>query len=169
MKSFAAVYIGLLISPALVWAGSPNISSTAFDNNAPIPSQYTCDGANINPPLAFHNIPAKAQSLALTVTDPDAPGRTWTHWILYNIPPDTKEIPIGSHPGKQGLNDFGKTAYGGPCPPPGELHHYIFRLYALDSVLNIREGETLSKVDKSLKGHVIAKAQLTGTYQKKLF
>ncbi len=105
----------------LVWADPVSndfqLTSTAFKNNADIPKKYTCDGGDINPPLTFKNVPVKAQSLALTVSDPDAPEGTWSHWVIYNIPPNTGEIIENTNPGTEGLSDFGKYTYGGPCPP----------------------------------------------------
>lgn len=173
MKTFIIISIGCLISPLLAWAdpGSNDfqLSSTAFENNAPIPKKYTCDGGNVNPPLTFKNIPANTKSLALLVSDPDAPRGTWSHWVIYNIPPDTGEIIEDTNPGREGINDFGKYAYGGPCPPYGKPHHYIFRAYALDTILNINKEPTLGEVEKALQDHIIAKIQLVGTYQKTVF
>ena len=152
-KIIVVLFMGFLISPLLVWAEpGPNdfqLTSPAFEANADIPKKYTCDGQDINPPLTFKNVPRDAKSLALTVSDPDALKGTWSHWIIYNIPPNTVEVLENTNPGTEGLSDFGKYAYGGPCPPGGKLHHYIFRLYALDT-----------------KGHIIAKTQLIGTYQR---
>jgi len=173
MKSLAILFIGFLISPLPVWANSGSndfqLTSTAFEANADIPKKYTCDGGDINPPLAFKNVPAKTKSLALTISDPDAPEGTWSHWVIYNIPPNTGEIIENTNPGTEGLNDFGKYTYGGPCPPDERLHHYIFRLYALNTILNINEGPSLSEVEKALRGHIIAKTELIGTYQKSVF
>jgi len=162
--------MGFLMAPFLAWAGQgPNdlqLTSTAFENNAVIPQKYTCDGGDVNPPLMFKNVPLKARSLALTVTDPDAPEGIWTHWVIYNIPPNTGEIIENTNPGTEGLSDFGKYTYGGPCPPDDKLHHYVFRLYALNTILDINEGPSISEVEKALHGHIIAKTELIGTYQK---
>ena len=168
--TLAIFFIGFLISPLPVWAdvGSHDfqLTSTAFEDNGDIPKKYTCYGGDINPPLTFKNVPDKTKSLALTVSDPDAPEGTWSHWIIYNISPKTTEIIENTKPGTEGLNDFGKYAYGGPCPPDEKLHHYIFRLYALNTILNINEGPSLTEVEKAVKGHIIARTKLVGTYQK---
>ncbi len=173
MKTLIIIFMGFLISPLLVLADSgPNdfqLTSPAFENNADIPKKYTCNGGDINPPLTIKNVPAKTKSLALTVSDPDAPAGRWSHWVIYNIPPNTGEIIENTNPGTEGLNDFRKYTYGGPCPPGGKLHHYIFRLYALNTVLNINEGPTLNEVEKALQGYIIAKTELVGIYQKQAF
>ncbi len=130
-----------------------NLSSSAFANNGAIPAKYTCDGANVSPPLAISGVPADAKSLALTVEDPDAPGGTFTHWLVWKIAPSTTTITEGQHPGTEEPNGFGKQGYGGPCPPNG-LHHYVFTLYAL--------GDEAPPS----KGKVIAQTQLIGTYKR---
>ena len=166
------ILMGFLISPLLVWANSESngfqLTSPAFEANADIPKEYTCDGRDINPPLTFKNVPGNAKSLALTVSDPDAPRGTWSHWVIYNIPPNITGIVENTNPGTEGLSDFGKYTYGGPCPPDKRPHHYIFRLYALDAILSIN-GPTLNEIEKALQGHIIAKAELTGIYQKSAF
>ncbi len=173
MKTLIITFMGFLISPLLVLAdpGSNDLrlTSTAFEDNGGIPKKYTCNGEDINPPLTIKNVPAQAKSLALTVSDPDAPGGRWSHWVLYNILPNTTEIIENTNPGTGGLNDFGKYTYGGPCPPGGKLHHYIFRLYALDTVLNINGEPTLKEVEKAIQRYIIAKAELIGIYQKAPF
>jgi len=173
MKTLILVFTGFLIFPSLVLADSGSndfqISSAAFENNTDIPKKYTCDGGDINPPLSFKNVPAQAKSLALTISDPDAPEGVWSHWVIYNIPPNIGEIIENTNPGTEGLSDFGKYTYGGPCPSDEKLHHYIFRAYALNTILNINEGPTLSEVEKALRGRTISKAELIGTYQKSPF
>lgn len=170
MRIFVIILSGFLISLLPVLADSASndfqLTSTAFEDSAGIPKKYTCDGSDVNPPLFFKNVPSAAKSLALTVSDPDAPLGRWSHWVIYNIPPDTAEIIENAHPGTEGLNDFGKYAYGGPCPPGGKIHHYIFHVYALDAVLNINNGSSIGDVERSFEGHIIAQAQLVGTYQK---
>ena len=143
------------------------ISSSAFKDNGHIPAKYTCDGKNINPPLLIENIPSKTKALALIVDDPDAPAGTWVHWVLWNIPPDTKQIGENSVPPKteQGLNDFRKHDYGGPCPPGG-THRYFFKLYALDAVLNLGSNSTKAELERSMKGHIIEQAQIIGLYKR---
>jgi hypothetical protein len=141
------------------------ISSTAFENNASIPAKFTCDGENTNPPLEISGVPDNASGLVLVVEDPDAPSKTWIHWILFNIPPQTKEIKEDSVPGDsvQGMNDFQEADYGGPCPPSG-AHHYHFKLYALDKTLDLASGATLSDVTQEMAGHIIAQTELVGLY-----
>lgn len=141
------------------------ISSTAFENNATIPAKFTCDGENINPPLEISDVPDNASGLVLVVDDPDAPSKTWIHWILFNIPPQTKEIKEDSVPGDsvQGMNDFQEADYGGPCPPSG-AHHYHFKLYALDKTLDLSSGASLSDVTQEMAGHIIAQTELVGLY-----
>ena len=173
MKMLAIISMGFLISPLLAWADSGSndfqLISTAFEANTNIPKKYTCAGEDINPPLTFKNVPWGTKSMALTVSDPDAPRGTWSHWVIYNIPPNTGEVLENTNPGIEGLSDFGKHTYAGPCPPDKRLHHYIFRLYALNTVFNINEGPTLNEVEKALRGHIIAKIELIGTYQKSPF
>ncbi len=173
MRIFIIIFMGFLVFPLLAWADSgPNafqLTSAAFKNNADIPKKYTCDGGDVNPPLVFKNVPLKAKSLAVTVTDPDAPEGTWAHWIIYNIPPNTGKIIENTNPATEGLSDFGKYTYGCPCPPDDKLHHYVFRVYALNAVLNINEGPSISEVEKAIRGHIITKTELTGTYQKSAF
>jgi Raf kinase inhibitor-like YbhB/YbcL family protein len=149
--------------------GKFQLSSPAFEANADIPKDYTCNGGDINPPLQMQNIPAKTKSMALTMHDPDAPQGVWVHWVLYNIPPDKIEIPKNSIPGYQSLNDFGRYAYGGPCPPDEKPHHYVFRAYALDAILEINEGMTMKDLEKLMAGHIIAKDELIGVYRKPIW
>jgi len=144
------------------------IESTAFQNNQSIPSLYTCDGANINPPLTFSDIPAGAKSLALIMDDPDAPSGTWDHWLFWNLPPSVTEIKEGVPPAEAivGVNSWPKIAYGGPCPPDRE-HRYFFKLYALDTMLNLSRGSTKKEVESAMSGHIIAQAELVGKYNRK--
>lgn len=140
------------------------LSSPAFADGAPIPAQYTCHGAGVSPPLNISGIPPTAQSLALVVTDPDAPSGEFTHWTVWNISATTTVIKENSVPSAaiQGLNDFKKPGYGAPCPPSG-THRYFFTLYALNKELNLEEGAHAYALTANLEGHVLAKAQLTGT------
>jgi phosphatidylethanolamine-binding protein (PEBP) family uncharacterized protein len=126
------------------------ISSTAFEHNGQIPKKYTCDGSDVNPPLKFESIPDEAKSLALIIDDPDAPVGTWVHWVLWNIDPKTTEI---------------QDDYGGPCPPSG-THRYFFKLYALDTTLNLGPNVTKRDIESSIKGHILAKAELIGLYKR---
>jgi hypothetical protein len=144
-----------------------DIKSPAFENNTQIPSKYTCNGENINPPLIFTEVPSNAQGLALIVDDPDAPSGTWTHWIVWNIPPKTTQIDEDSTPMEsiEGINSSRRPGYGGPCPPFG-THRYFFRLYALDTKLDLPPQTTLEKLEMSLNGHVLAQAELIGLYSR---
>ncbi|MGC1454812.1 MAG: YbhB/YbcL family Raf kinase inhibitor-like protein [Nitrospirota bacterium] len=143
------------------------ISSTAFENNGQIPKKYTCDGSDVNPPLKLEGIPAEAKSLALIVDDPDAPTGTWVHWVLWNIDPKATDIKENSVPksANQGMNDFRKHDYGGPCPPSG-THRYFFKLYALDTTLNLGPNVTKSDIESSIKEHILAKTELIGLYKR---
>jgi len=144
------------------------ISSHAFENNGYIPSKYTCDGRNVNPPLLIEGIPANSKSLALIVDDPDAPVGTWVHWVLWNIEPGIKEIKENSIPAGaiQGINDFRKNNYGGPCPPSG-THRYFFKLYALDIILNVSANSTKADLEKAMKGHILQQAEIIGLYKRR--
>lgn len=143
------------------------ISSSAFKDSDQIPAKYTCDGDNINPPLSFSEVPQEAKSLALIVDDPDSPSGTWTHWIIWNISPDTKEIKEASTPDGsiEGINSFSEIKYGGPCPGQGK-HHYLFKLYALDSIANLQKGAQKSQLEEEIGKHKIAEAELTGVYER---
>jgi len=146
------------------------VSSTAFKENTSIPKKYTCDGKDINPPLTIENVPPGTKSLALIVDDPDAPMGIWVHWVLWNIDPKTREIKENSVPqgAIQGINDFGKSSYGGPCPPSG-THRYFFKAYALDTVLNLPQNSRKADLEKAMKGHILGQGQLMGTYKKGIF
>ena len=150
------------------------LTSPAFTEGATIPAKYTCEGGDVAPPLAWAGVPTEARSLALIVDDPDAPDpaaprMTWVHWVLYNLPPQSQGLPEGaaSLPAgtKPGRSDFGRTGYGGPCPPVGR-HRYFHKLYALDTVLPDLREATKAQLELAMKGHVLAQAQLIGTYQK---
>ena len=153
-------------NPAPKEAGAMKISSSAFTDGGSIPRKYTCDGNNVSPALAFAGVPNGAKSLALIVDDPDAPGGTFDHWIVWNIPPATTSIGDGQVPeGLSGRNGFGKSGYGGPCPPSGE-HRYYFKLYALDTTLQIPRTASKSDLENAMKGHTIADAQMMGRYKR---
>jgi Raf kinase inhibitor-like YbhB/YbcL family protein len=141
------------------------LTSPAFENNAAIPRKYTCQGEDVSPELAVTGVPDGAQSLALIVEDPDAPGRTFDHWIVYDIPADTGTIGEGAQPGTAGRNDFGKTAYGGPCPPSG-THRYFFKLYALDTRLDWPEGRSKHDLQNAMADHILDQVELVGRYAK---
>ena len=140
------------------------ITSSAFHEGGNIPSKFTCDGSDTSPPLQITGVPSEAKSLVLIADDPDAPSGLFTHWLIWNIPPQTNSISEGSAPkGVHGTNDFGKPDYKGPCPPPG-THRYSFKIYALDRELDLRDGAKRSQLDAAMKGHVVAQGVIVGRY-----
>ena len=150
------------------------LTSTAFTEGAAIPPQYTCDGTNVSPPLKWSSVPAGTKSLALIVDDPDAPAGTWVHWVLYDLPVTATELAEGlpksqyvAGGAKQGLNDFQYLGYGGPCPPHGKPHRYFFKLFALDTLLDLKPGLTKRDIERAMETHILAQTQLMGTYQRK--
>ena len=147
------------------------ITSSAFTEGGFIPGKYTCDGADVSPPLKW-TAPAGAKSYALICDDPDAPAGTWVHWVIFNIPAGTTSLDENVHPDRtvpggaaQGTNDFRKIGYGGPCPPGG-THRYFFKIYALDSMIGLDPGATKAALLKAMEGHVIARGQLVGKYKR---
>ena len=144
------------------------ISSPVFGHNEAIPSKYTCDGENVNPPLVISGVPTGAKSLVLIVDDPDATRGTWVHWILWNIRPDVSEIFEASVPPDaiQGQTSFGRPGWGGPCPPSG-THRYFFKLYALNTFLNLSPGADKAVLEKAMSGAVLESAELIGLYQRR--
>jgi Raf kinase inhibitor-like YbhB/YbcL family protein len=152
------------------------ISSPSFRNNQPIPVRHSCEGGDEAPELKWEGAPAGTKSFALICDDPDAPGGTWVHWVTYAIPATTTELPenvaktdtVAALGGlNQGMSDFGKVGYGGPCPPRGHgVHHYCFRLYALDAELKLVPRVTRKQLDAAMKGHILAETELVGTYQR---
>ncbi|MEW6035884.1 MAG: YbhB/YbcL family Raf kinase inhibitor-like protein [Candidatus Micrarchaeota archaeon] len=145
------------------------VESPAFGNGAPIPKKYTCEGGNISPPLAISGVPENAKSLALVCDDRDAPMGTFVHWVAWKLPSSLKGIMEGAKlPGVEGTNDFGRAGYGGPCPPRGHgPHRYSFRLYALDTQMNLRPGASRHELERAMEGHVLENAELIGTYERK--
>jgi hypothetical protein len=148
------------------------LMSTAFQEGGMIPAQYTCAGANVSPPLAWGDVPAETKTLVLVADDPDAPRGTWVHWVVYNLPAATKELPENvpaqeaiNGGGRQGKNDFGQVGYGGPCPPGG-THRYYFKLYALNAELNLPAGATKQDLLKAMYGHILDEGQLMGRYKR---
>jgi Raf kinase inhibitor-like YbhB/YbcL family protein len=141
------------------------LRSSAFGHNEPIPRKYTCQGDDVSPELIVEDVPAGAQSLVLIVDDPDAPGKTFDHWVVYDIPVISR-IEEGSIPGTQGVNDFRRGDYGGPCPPSG-THRYFFKLYALDETLGLPEGLGKGDVQNAMQSHILAEAELIGLYEKR--
>lgn len=143
------------------------ITSPDFENNTLIPSTYTCDGEDINPTLEIRGVPAEAESLVLIVDDPDAPNGTWTHWTLWNIDPATDTIASGTTPmaAVEGETSFGQPGYGGPCPPSG-THRYYFKLFALDSELELDKRATVEELMEAMHDKVVAESELVGLYSK---
>lgn len=149
------------------------LSSSAFENGKEIPAKYTCDGEDVSPPLSVEEADSGAESLALVVDDPDAPGGVFDHWIIWNISADTDSIPEGIPTDEvvesldgaiQGKNDFGAIGYRGPCPPRGPAHRYRFKLYALDTTLDLKPGSSKGELEKLIEEHVIEEVGLTGKY-----
>lgn len=138
------------------------ITSPEFEEGKPIPSKFTCDGEHASPELHISDIPPGAKTLALIMDDPDAPGGTYVHWVMFNIPP-TDKIAENGAPGTQGVSDYGKQTYGGPCPPSG-THRYFFKLYALDTELPLQAGCTKKDLESAMEGHILEKTALMGTY-----
>jgi len=168
------LFLATCLTAPSALAGGLELSSAAFDHGKSIPKKYTCQGENISPPLAWSGVPEGTESLVLIVEDPDAPDpekpkMVWKHWLLYDLPPTSKGLPEGA--GKlpsgtrQGTNSWKKTGYGGPCPPIGR-HRYFHRLYALDTKLGDLGTPDKKKLMATMKGHVLAKTELVGTYQK---
>jgi Raf kinase inhibitor-like YbhB/YbcL family protein len=148
------------------------LSSAAFGPGKPIPVKYSCDGADISPPLQWTEPPEGTQSFALIADDPDAPVGTWVHWVLYNLPANTRSLPEAVPPdavlsadGRHGENGWKRLGYGGPCPPSG-THRYFFRLYALDSALDLDPGADAGQVRQAMEGHILAEGELMGTYSR---
>lgn len=149
------------------------LKSPAFKNGDLIPSKYTCDGLDISPPLDWESIPEGTKSFAIIADDPDAPMGTWVHWVIFNIPPDEKGLPEGvpterelSNGARQGTNDFRRIGYGGPCPPGG-THRYFFKIYALDTLLDLKPGATKPQLLSAMKGHIIGQGELMGRYRRR--
>jgi Raf kinase inhibitor-like YbhB/YbcL family protein len=147
------------------------IASNAFEQGGTIPEPYTCDGEDTSPALMWNTPPEGTKSLALIMEDPDAPGRTFIHWVIYNIPPSEKGLEEGvskeerlGNNALQGVNDMRRIGYNGPCPPPGGPHRYYFKLYALDRELDISPGSTKTDVEKAIEGHILGKGELMGRY-----
>lgn len=149
------------------------LTSASFQEGQPIPPKHTCEGQDLSPPLAWDHAPNGTKSFALIHDDPDAPGNTWVHWVLFNLPASVGHLPEGmpkdrelADGSRQGMTDFGRTGYGGPCPPSG-THRYFFKLYALDMMLSLPSGATKAQVEAAMKDHVLAEAQLMGVYHRR--
>ena len=182
------LFIGLIICAAAVCALSTTgsmlappelhrkmeLSSVAFKDGQPIPSQFTCDDKNISPALAWKGAPEGTESFVLIVDDPDSPTGVWTHWVMFNLPADSLGLAEDAVKSKttspsvrQCLNDFKNIGYGGPCPPAGKAHRYFFKLFALDTPLNLQSGASRKDVEAAMTKHILAQGQLVGTYQRK--
>ena len=168
--------IAITVVLLLLAVASPSVAfdlrSQAFSPNAAIPRTHSCDGPDRSPPLRWTDPPTGAKSYALVVEDPDAPSGTWVHWVLFGIPASTRQLPEGvparetvAGTGTQGVNDFKKLGWGGPCPPPGPAHRYVFTLYALDSEVTLPPGTTRGDLEAAIQGHVLGQAELTGRFQ----
>jgi len=149
------------------------ITSPAFENEGMIPAKYTCDGEDLSPPLQCDTVPEGTKSIALISDDPDAPMGTWVHWVLFNLPADTRQLPEDIPPdktlpngAKQGTSDFGRIGYGGPCPPGG-THRYFFKIYALDTELSLQAGARKRDLLKAMEGHILGQGQLMGKYKRR--
>ncbi len=170
MRRAILVGLGLLLSVLVAQGAEMDLNSQAFRPGGMIPAKYTCDGADISPPLTLPDPPAGTKSFALIMDDPDAPVGTWVHWVIWNIPattraleeniPKTASLPNGA---RQGTNDFKRIGYGGPCPPSG-THRYFFKLYALDTTLNLPPETTKSVLEDTMRGHILVQADLIGKY-----
>jgi Raf kinase inhibitor-like YbhB/YbcL family protein len=148
------------------------LTSTAFQDSGMIPKKYTCDGENVSPPLEWSGVPQTTKSLALICEDPDAPGKTWVHWVVFDLPASRTSLPENVPPqetiaggGKQGMNDFKKIGYGGPCPPSG-THRYFFKIYAVDAELNLDGQTTKDQLLQAMKDHILGQGELMGRYKR---
>ena len=177
------IFLGVILTCVAAWSGAAEkargggkmgivVRSAAFDEGGLIPPRYTCDGADVSPPISLSGVPEGARSIALICDDPDAPAGTWVHWVVYDLSPDIKDLPEAVPPdktvlggAKQGLNDFRKIGYGGPCPPGG-THRYSFKVYALDAVTNLAPGARKDDLLKAMEGHVLAEGRLIGKYHR---
>ncbi|MCH8864816.1 MAG: YbhB/YbcL family Raf kinase inhibitor-like protein [Chloroflexi bacterium] len=149
------------------------VSSTVFREGETIPAKYTCQGEDISPSITWGEPPDGTRSLAIIVDDPDAPGGVFTHWIIFNLPADTRQLPaaVPTQPrldsgARQGKTDFGRVGYGGPCPPPGKPHRYQFTVYALDRTLDLAAGASRSQVLEAMQGNILSRGRLTGIYER---
>ena len=167
IASASAIFVAAIVVSFAAEGAKMKITSSAFQEGGNIPSKFSCDGADTSPPLQIADVPSGAKSLVLIVDDPDAPSGLFTHWTAWNISPQTSTIAEGSPPkGVQGTNDFGKSGYGGACPPSG-THRYYFKIFALDRELDLPSGARRGQLDAAIKGHIIAQGELMGRYSRK--
>jgi len=167
---FAAIWL-LCGAPLKAQSASFSLSSSSFSDGADIPKKFTCDGPNVSPALAWTEPPAGTKSFALLVDDPDAPAGNWNHWAIWNVPASVRSLPEGVGKSRrlpdgsqQGFNDFHKVGYNGPCPPANKPHHYHFKLYALDTLPNLKGDAGKPELERAMKGHILAQAEWTGTF-----
>ncbi|RKY46151.1 MAG: YbhB/YbcL family Raf kinase inhibitor-like protein [Candidatus Omnitrophota bacterium] len=170
MKKFL-ILIFLLLITRLSFA--LELKSSAFGNGDYIPSRYTCDSLNFSPPLEWEGVPPQTKSFVIICDDPDAPFKVWVHWVIYNIPSSKRKLEenipcqgVLADGTLQGVNDFKRLGYGGPCPPPGAAHRYFFKIYALDTILDLKEGASKREVLEKMKGHILDKGELVGLYKR---
>jgi len=149
------------------------LTSPDFSTGGTISKQFTCDGGDLSPALQWKDPPAGTQSFALIADDPDAPVGTWVHWVIFDLPANLRSLPQNfpkveqsTDGSRQGTNDFGKVGYGGPCPPPGKAHRYFFKLYALDTKLNLKPGAAKKDVERAMQGHILARGEYMGRYSR---
>ena len=161
-----AIFVGIILN--MNAASSISVTTPAFQAGGDVAAKFTCNGANVNPELKINGVPNEAKSLVLIVDDPDAPRGLFTHWIVWNIDPKATDIGENSAPagGIQGTNDFGKRNYGGPCPPSG-THRYFFKIYALDTKLDLKPSARRAELDAAMRGHTLAQGELMGRYSHK--
>lgn len=161
-----AIFVGTILN--MNAASSISVTTPAFQAGGDVAAKFTCNGANVNPELRINGVPSEAKSLVLIVDDPDAPRGLFTHWIVWNIDPKTTRVAENSAPtaGVQGINDFGKRNYGGPCPPSG-THRYFFKIFALDTKLELKPGARRAELDAAMRGHILAQGELMGRYSHK--
>ena len=173
-RGIVLIIVGLLAFTASRTAMALEIQSPPFSPGGEIPVKHTCDGPDVSPALRWTNPPAGTKGFALISDDPDAPGGTWVHWVLYGIPPRLRQLSEGlpakdtvADIGRQGVNDFRRVGYGGPCPPRGPAHRYFFKLYALDVQITLPPRKTKAELLKAIEGHVLGQAELMGRYQRR--
>ena len=167
MKTAVLLFLALLVLGCIAKQDGGDIMKvkSVFNNMDRVPVKYTCEGEDVSPPLEVLGIPEGAKSLAVIMDDPDAPVGTWVHWVVWNLP--VENIEEGSSKGVKGKNSWGRLGYGGPCPPPGNgVHRYFFKVYALDAELGLGEGASKEELLKAMEGHILAKAELVGTYSR---
>lgn len=169
---FLAVVFSLFLGTTADAAGKLEVTSSAFEEGSSIPSDFTCDGEELSPPIQWVSAPVGTKGFAVVVSDPDAPSGNWVHWMIYDLSPELDQLPSGIPAeavipggGFQGKNDFGKMGYGGPCPPQG-AHRYFFKVYALDKILHLEPGVSKEQLEQAMRGHILAEGSLMGRYER---